>query len=304
MSTTAQREDLHSEKSILQFASRFNSKLLLDMIYLLTYADMRGVGKGVYTNFNARLIRTLYRASIDSLKHDKMLSITAKKLNKQDTLKKSAEFLSLPRVLQKKILSIPSNEFFIDNTKQRVLEIAQNAMNTGKYSYEIGNREFLTIEIIRRDKIHLGYLLSKLNRLQVVKMEIVKLFDGLKYFKIDFSDKIDESELTLVEYTIEDAFRSDVKPKLIKPSITKEQIEIECDHSREYATMRIRTADQKGMLAYTIALFDSLDIDIATAKIHTIKSRVNDLFLIEKDGNFCHNTDNIINNLTESVCVE
>ena len=304
MSTTAQREDLHSEKSILQFASRFNSKLLLDMIYLLTYADMRGVGKGVYTNFNARLIRTLYRASVDSLKHEKMLSITAKKLNKQDTLKKSAEFLSLPRVLQKKILSIPSNEFFIDNTKQRVLEIAQNAMNTGKYSYEIGNREFLTIEIIRRDKIHLGYLLSKLNRLQVVKMEIVKLFDGLKYFKIDFSDKIDESEITLVEYTIEDAFRSDVKPKLIKPSITKEQIEIECDHSREYATMRIRTADQKGMLAYTIALFDSLDIDIATAKIHTIKSRVNDLFLIEKDGNFCHNTDNIINNLTESVCVE
>jgi [protein-PII] uridylyltransferase len=47
-----------------------------------------------------------------------------------------------------------------------------------------------------------------------------------------------------------------------------------------------------------IHLFDSFGIDIATAKIHTIKSRVKDLFLIEKNGNFCHNVEMIIDKLT------
>ena len=39
-------------------------------------------------------------------------------------------------------------------------------------------------------------------------------------------------------------------------------------------------------------------IDIATAKIHTLKNRVKDMFLIEKNGNFCHNVDTITDKLT------
>jgi len=35
-----------------------------------------------------------------------------------------------------------------------------------------------------------------------------------------------------------------------------------------------------------------------TAKVHTLKNRVRDMFLIEKNGNFCHNVDKIIKKLT------
>jgi [protein-PII] uridylyltransferase len=129
-------------------------------------------------------------------------------------------------------------------------------------------------------------------------MDISKLFNELKYFKIDFATKIDESEIPLIEQIIHDAF--DPTKKSIKqiPLIKKEEIDIDCDHSKSYAIMHLRSKNQRGLLAYVIDLFDDLGIDIVTAKVHTLKNRVRDMFLIEKNGNFCHNTELIIEKLT------
>jgi len=299
MSTTAQREDLYNEKIILQFASRLNTKLLLDLIYLLTYADMNGVGEGIYTNFNAGLLRTLYRESIEALKHDEMLDATARRVKKIESLKRSQSFITLPKILQKSIISIPSSEFFIRNNTKRIIAIAQTAISIDEFDYTITNNSFLTIEIIRKKNVNLGYLLSKLSRINLVSMEITKLFDELKYFKINFAETVEESEIALIQDIICASFREDSKTTYTKPTIKLDEITIDCEHSRDYATMKLRTRDQKGLLAYIAHLFDELGIDIASAKIHTIKRRVNDMFLIEKDGNFCHNTKTIIKKLTE-----
>lgn len=299
MSTTAQREDLYNEKTILQFASRFKSKKLLDMIYLLTYADMNGVGNGVYTNFSAKLLRTLYQESIASLQHDNILTSTARRLKKIEVLKRNKKFQAFPKSIQKKILSIPANELFIYSTVPQILSVVDMTLTTKDLGYKITNTQYLTLEIVRKQDMNLSYILSKLSRLNVVNLSIAKLFDGLKYFKIDFNEVIDESELPELESIIFDSINASTQVKLIKPEIDSKEIEIDCEHSREYGVLRLRTKDQRGLLAFVIYLFDTLEIDIVSTKIHTSKYRVNDLFLIEKDGNFCHNTEEIIKELTE-----
>jgi len=299
MSTTAQREDLYNEKTILQFASRFKSKKLLDMIYLLTYADMNGVGGGIYTNFTAKLLRTLYRESIASLQHDKILSTTSRRLEKTERLKRNRKFKAFPKSIQKKILSIPANELFIYNSIPQILSVIDMTLEVDDLTYKVTNTQFLTIEIVRKSKLNLGYLLSKLSRLNIVNLSVAKLFDGLKYFKIDFKEVIEEDELLHLERIILDSIHPDAQAKLSKPEINPNEIEIDCDHSREYAVLRLRTKDQRGLLAFVTHLFDRLEIDIVSTKIHTSKYRVNDLFLIEKDGNFCHNTEEIMKELTE-----
>jgi len=113
MSKVAQREDLHSEKVILSFTSHFPSKKLLDMIYILTYADMNGVGAGIYNSFNARLIRTLYRQAIEVLGNTAMLDEAAKRSKKEKAIKRHPKFLAMKRSEQKKILEIPSNLLFL-----------------------------------------------------------------------------------------------------------------------------------------------------------------------------------------------
>ena len=63
--------------------------------------------------------------------------------------------------------------------------------------------------------------------------------------------------------------------------------------------MHLNSLNQKGLLAFVIDMFDEMGIDIVTAKIHTLKNRTRDMFLIEKNGNFCHNVDIIIEKLTK-----
>jgi len=298
MSNVAQREDLYSEKVILAFASHFKTKKLLDMIYILTYADMNGVGKDTYNSFNARLIKTLYMRSIEALSHTIMLDKAAKRIKKEQILKKHPDFLALSRTEQKKILQIPSNLLFLRYKPERIVAIAKKGFETKTYEFLISNENYLTVELIRAKSFNLGYFLGKLSNLDVVNMDICKLFDDLKYFKIDFSVKVDREDILLIEEILHNSFDDSKKSILHLPVIQKEELEIDCEHSQSYAMLRLHTTNQKGLLAYIIHMFDEMGIDIVSAKIHTIKNRVRDIFLIEKNGNFCHNTDKIIDKLT------
>ena len=304
MSNVAQREDLYSEKIIFGFASHFPTKTLLDMIYILTYADMNGVGGDVYNSFSSKLLRTLYKHSLEVLGRTAMLDEAAKRAKKEQALKRHPLFQTLKRSQQNKILQMPSNLLFLRYHPERIIKICQKAFETEHFTYYISNEDYLTIEIIRADSINLSYLLGKLSNLEIVNMDISKLFNELKYFKIDFATKIDESEIPLIEQIINDAFDPTKKSIDKIPLIKKEDINIDCEHSKSYAIMHLRSKNQQGLLAYVIDLFDEMGIDIVTAKVHTIKNRVRDMFLIEKNGNFCHNTELIIEKLTTEEAKE
>ncbi len=298
MSKVAQREDLYNETIIFSFASHFKTQKLLDMIYILTYADMNGVGNTIYNSFSAKLIKTLYKQSKEALGNTTMLDEASKRVKKEQALKRIDSFLSLSKTQQKKILTIPSNLLFLRYSPKRILAITTKAFSTSQYEYFIDNTEYLSIEIIRKDSLNLSLLLSKLSNLDVVNMDICKLFDTLKYFKIDFAQKVDEEEIGFIEQIIHDAFNPTLTKVIPKATIRASEITIDTEHSNSYAIMHIHSKDQKGLLAYIMEMFDQMGIDIVTAKVHTLKKHVRDMFLIEKNGNFCHNVEIIIEKLT------
>ncbi|RLA83373.1 MAG: nucleotidyltransferase [Epsilonproteobacteria bacterium] len=299
MSSIAQREDLHSEKVILKFASHFKNKKLLDLIYILTYADMNGVGSNTYNTFNAKLLKTLYIQSVDSLEHEKELNETARRVKKENALKKNVLFLELKKSEQKKIFSIPSNLLFLRYSADEIITISKRAFLLKEYDFIISNKTHLTIEIIRDKNLNLGYLLAKLSYLKVINMDIAKLFNNYKYFKIDFTDKVSSDDIIIIEQIIHDSFQIEDRGILKTPAIKEKELKIDCNHSKTYGALYLNSDDQNGLLAFIIDIFDELKIDIASAKIHTTKNRTRDIFLIEKDGNFCHNIDIIIDKLTK-----
>jgi len=299
MSIVAQREDLHSEQTILKFASIFSTQEKLDMIYLLTYSDMRAVGNKIYNDFTAKLLFNLYRYASIAIAHINKLSETTKRVKKEKNLIKLEEFKLLPKPLQRKILSIPSDLLFIKYPPQKIIEIAKKSYKLTDYIYSIENSNYLTIEIIRKDNLDLSYLLSKLVRLELVNLDIFKLFDGVKYFNLEFKEVIDSDEIIYIQNIIDKSLNSVKELKLPKPYIQKEGIEMDCNHSKEHAIMRVSCKRQKGVLCYIMNLFDKFKIDITSSKIYTKVNRVSFLFLIEKNGNFCNNTKQIIQELTE-----
>ena len=105
-------------------------------------------------------------------------------------------------------------------------------------------------------------------------MDIFKIFDNLKYFKIEYKEKVTDDDLMIIKSTIVDSFDPNKKTDIPKPQIQPKEIEFDCEHSQNYASMHLHTKNQKGLLAFVIEIFDDLSIDIASAKILTIKNQI------------------------------
>src|SRR5438874_6133000 len=67
MSHIAQRRDIDDPKTIADFAATAAEPERLRMLYLLTYADMRAVGPGVLTGWQAAILYDLYRRTLARL---------------------------------------------------------------------------------------------------------------------------------------------------------------------------------------------------------------------------------------------
>src|SRR4030095_4551774 len=67
MSHIAQRRDIDDPKTIADFAAAAAEPERLRMLYLLTYADMRAVGPGVLTGWQAAILHDLYRRALARL---------------------------------------------------------------------------------------------------------------------------------------------------------------------------------------------------------------------------------------------
>ncbi len=130
-------------------------------------------------------------------------------------------------------------------------------------------------------------------------MEIFTLFDEVKYFKIEFIQNVQESEILEIEQIIQNAFDMKRSLQLVNIEIKREEISIDCEHSKTHAEINVHTSNQKGLLAYIMNCFESLGINIVTAKIHSSKYKVRDTFLMEKQNEICNNVDNIYELLTK-----
>jgi [protein-PII] uridylyltransferase len=301
MSNVAFRENIHNEKTLYRFMSNVKSADNLKMLYILTYADINGVGPGTYTSFSAKLLRELYDAATEVAQQSDRITDATKRLRIEKRIQNLPAFAELPRVFQKKVLSIESNLFFFKHAPEEILNIALYARNVAEYSYRFDRSGTFSIEIFRRIPLNLGYLLGKLSYLDVASMEICTLFDDIKYFKIDFIHLPEEGSMESIKMTVEEAFDMNREIPLQKPLIKPHEITLDCEHSKAYAQMNVYTANQRGLLAYIIHCFDKEQINIAAAKIHSTKNKARDHFLIEKQNQMCDNARQIIQFLTDTA---
>ncbi len=302
MSSVAFKENIHNEKTLYKFMSNVGDENNLQLLYVLTYADINGVdgiGGNTYTIFNAKLLHELYNSALEIAQNTERITDAKKRSSIEKRVKNLPEFQELSKVFQKKILSIVSNLFFFKNTPKDILSIAKQAQRTQEYDYNIHINNSLTIEIFRRIPLNLGYLLSTLSHLDVISMEIFTLFDDVKYFKIEFSKQIDSSVVENLQQIIEDAFDMNKEVKLRDIEIKKDEISIDCEHSLTEAEINIHTKNQIGLLAYVMHKFEQLGINVVTAKIHSSKLKVRDSFLMEKQNNICNNAHKIYELLTK-----
>src|SRR5690606_25613071 len=77
MEQVAFRRNLNDPETLNSFSGRFDSVLQLDLLYLVTYADLSAVNPAVWTSWKAELLTELYR---------KAKAMIADKLSGEDLL--------------------------------------------------------------------------------------------------------------------------------------------------------------------------------------------------------------------------
>ena len=293
MSSVAFKENIHNEKVLYKFMSKVGDAKNLKLLYILTYADINGVGGDTYNSFNSELLLDLYKSALEIAENSNRITDATKRLTIEKRVKNLADFTQMSKLLQKKTLAIESNLFFFKHTPQDILNIAKKANETKEYSFTATSKKSLTIEIIRRVPLNVGYLLASLSHLNVASMEIFTLFDDLKYFKIEFIKNVDGNELIQVQDMIDEAFDMSKTVKHKEIIIKREEITLDCDYSLALAELNIHTSNQVGLLAYVMQCFEDLKINIVSAKIHSTKYKVKDSFLIDKNNLICNNVEDI-----------
>lgn len=299
MSNIAFKENIHNEKTLYKFMSNIEDVKNLKLLYVLTYADINGVGEGVFNSFNSNLLYELYTNTLEAAENFGRINDATKRINIEKRVSKLPEFLNLPKVLQNKLLHVESNLFFFKHTPLDVIKIATIAKETQKYNFSINTDKSLNIEIYRKIPLNIGYLLAMLSHLDVASMEIFTLFDDVKYFKIEFIEHVDENEAYHINDIVKNAFDMSKHVKLKDVKIDSKEILLDCEHSLTHAEITVNTQNQKGLLAYIMECFEELNINIVTAKIHSTKHKVRDSFLIEKQNDICNNVEKIYALLTK-----
>ncbi len=299
MSNTAQREDIFNDKVIFSFASTVENKEFLDFLFILTIADMKAVGDGVFTSFKENLLKTLYKNTLNALQNKELLSEIGIRKRKERLLQKKEEFLKLPLKLRKAVLKSPSNQLFLQNSVNEIINLLEWIKDVKEKKYKFENQKHLIIHIIKHNKYNfsLGWFIEKLSKLNLIHLSVYKIGE-LKYFKIEFDSKIEEFDFKIIENWISEAFqeKKEIKHKV---KFKKEEFNVDCNHSQNYASLKIKTKDVKGIVSTIMNVFDKFDINVEDVKITTQKNIARDLFIIPKTSGFCEKKDEILTRLTQ-----
>ena len=125
MAETSRLRDTNREDTIREFTEQVNDIDRLNMLYLLTYADTRAVGEGVWTQVKGRFLSELWRRSLAVLSDEEPIEMNEATLARaRNRLFKNLSLDNLPEEeVSEHIQSMPPNYLLSQSQKQMAMHI-------------------------------------------------------------------------------------------------------------------------------------------------------------------------------------
>ncbi len=309
MSHIAQRRDLTDEQVIRDFADRVRTSENLDRLLLLTYADINGVGPGVWNEWKDALIWELYVKTLavlhpdeetdrDQLKH-RISRMVANEIDYQEI---SEHFNLLPKSYSK---------FTPAQTIIEHIRLA-HTLNSRvvKTSWRLNAQAKCTdLHLCARNRR--GLLASVAGALTAQGINILSVnlntrADGLAVDSFKVRDAAgepiaDPTRWEQVDQTIQRALQGEIDLEAAvarrlrsqrssklrgrkSPVPGGAQIAWDNESSDRSSILEVRTADRLGLAYLISATLTSLDLDIIFAKVATEKNLALDIFYVTDAG--------------------
>jgi [protein-PII] uridylyltransferase len=304
MSSVAQSRDLSDRKTIENFAAVVQSAERLKLLMILTTADIRAVGPGVWNGWKAQLIRTLYYETEPVLTGGFSEVNRAQRVALAQTEFRQALRHWPPEQLEAYIAKLyPAYWLKVDlQHKVEHAHFVRAAEDAGKtLATIIGFNSGAVTELTVLAPDH-PWLLSiiagacAMAGANIVDAQIYTTTDGLALDTISLSreferDEDEQRRANRIADSIEKALRGELRlpdmigkrvpPKgRIKAFALEPTVTINNQWSHRYTMVEVTGLDRTGLLYEMTTTLSKLNLNIASAHVATFGERVVDVFYV------------------------
>lgn len=302
MSNLSQRRELGDAKVIAGFAQLVGDRQNLDMLYLLTYADIAAVNPAAWTQWKASLLQDLYLRTVDRLERktaaaeDERARLEAAK----QRLRKDAKERFSPEEIEAFIAVLPE-KYLIAAPLRKVMDhmdMMRRLPEEGIVLHHRHNRDrgYTELTICAYDAYGMFYraagALSSKN-LNILRAQIFTTRNGIMLDTFHITDA--EGNLSLYDenwWSVEEELRGSLReerglpepgawapPRSALPP-DEPSVDFDNESSDRFTIIDVTGRDRIGLLyGITRTLYD-LNLDIASAKINTEGEKVIDAFYV------------------------
>jgi len=306
MSDTAQRRDIGDPKTVRDFVDKVQSPELLRLLLILTVADIRAVGPGVWNGWKGQLLRELYHEAEALMAGDTSASRPLRVEEAKAAL--AARLSDFDSAAREQALSRHSDSYWLSfdaPTHEWHARLLRDAAATGETLSLAGeSNDFRSVtEIVIATADHPGLFFQLAGAItgsggSIVDAKIFTTTDGLALDVFSVQDQEghpfgDENRLARLRRTILGTLEGQVSPRALlaksKPRASTGAFEVwprvNCDNaaSATATVIEVEAADRPGLLYdITRAIFEC-GLSISSAMVATYGERAIDVFYV-RDG--------------------
>jgi [protein-PII] uridylyltransferase len=301
MSHIAQRRDIDDPKTIADFAATVGDPQQLRMLYLLTYADMRAVGPGVLTPWQAAILHELYARTLARLTGGR-----EDKPNRTQLVARLAELLpdEVPLQAVKAHVALVPDRYLTNTSVQRMAEhlrliarLESVPVATELFHHpDLGTADLV---VVTRDVPGLFSLIAgtlAAHAVNIISAQISTRGDGIAIDTFQVNDPAGEAVTSATRWgRVLDALRAVlVGEQTVEALLERRQrgtpapaggfgpLKIAVDNrlSDAHTVVEVKCPDRLGLLYRITRTLSAQGLDIASARIATEIDQALDTFYV------------------------
>ncbi|HEY3678872.1 MAG TPA: [protein-PII] uridylyltransferase, partial [Bradyrhizobium sp.] len=304
MSTVAQSRDLSDRKTIENFAAVVQSVEQMKLLTILTTADIRGVGPGVWNGWKAQLLRTLYYET------EPVLTGGFSEVNRAQRIAVAqsefrAAFTEWPEPELNSYISRHYPAYWLKVELPRKIRHARflkgNEQAGNKLAINVGFDEARGVTELTILAVDHPWLLSIIAGAcasagaNIVDAQIYTTTDGRALDTIAIKREYDRDEdegrrATRIGEMIEDVLEGKLRlPEVVarrgsgrkvRPFTVEPEVTINNQWSERYTVIEVSGLDRPGLLYQLTTAISKLNLNIASAHVATFGERARDVFYV------------------------
>jgi [protein-PII] uridylyltransferase len=325
MSTTAQRKDVSDPEVVHQFARAVGSESMLNYLYLLTVADIRGTNPQQWNNWKDSLLRELYLGARKVLRQGTEQPQDVDEII-QENREVACEQITRENYSREQIESLCGDfpgDYFLHHKAEQVVWHVTSIIDNREQESVVDIRQSIRsnsteIFIYTRDIDHVFSrvvgVLSSMN-LDILYADIYTTSRGqtLDTFIIQDANGdplSDSGDIEKVRSELLQALDSDHPPKVtisqrmprqLKSFKSPSRVEFTQDLLNQRTIMEINSIDRPGLLYTVSRLIADVDLEVSHAKIATLGERVEDIFYLTTNDQRAVTDADLLQQLATSI---